>query len=217
MLDIPDMQEVGLSQEPAAGSPHDVPDFGWPTMTYHVNYGDTVARLSTKFDMTMSQLLQLNGLQEGHVLEVDSAILVREWSHDGKCQASPDSLSKIHANANLAVKLEEDEFELGLQSEEDKLAAALEAAETRVKELHQETIIASRDRSSTLTLETGEQVQNASRIFAEELMEDEDDSTTGWWWLCPCYKRYERLEMVDLQAESPAPSPVRIEIADSQP
>jgi len=46
---------------------------------------------------------------------------VREWSHDGTCHASdPDSLSKIHANANLAVLrgVEIDEFEQSLQVRE---------------------------------------------------------------------------------------------------
>jgi len=54
------------------------------------------------------------------------------------------------------------------------------------------------------------QVQNASRLFAEELF-DEDGEESIWGWLCPCYKRYERLEMIDMP-ESPAPSPARVEI-----
>jgi len=53
-----------------------VPDMGWATMRYRVNYGDTVARLAAKFDMAPGEFLELNGLSERDVLEVDTAILV---------------------------------------------------------------------------------------------------------------------------------------------
>ena len=142
-------------------------------------------------------------------------IQVREWAHDGKTFSAQSGNVMTHPHANLAIGasvLEED-----MQSEEDRLREALASVSSKAKALDAETLQASRDRSTTLTLETGETVQNASAIFAEENIEDEDDAPLRCW-CCPFLRSYQRLEEgyagVDtMESSSPSPGPVRVEVA----
>ena len=88
---------------------------------------------------------------------------------------------------------------------------ALERAELRVKEMEQEKIVGN---SSGLVLDTGETVQNASKLFDAENIEDEDESSSRCCW---CFFRpsaYQQLDIstADLNQESPMPSPARFEI-----